>query len=148
MTNKKRTQIGNAITIFRRGKKNIYTADFWFQGQHRRRSLGTSNLKVAKSRAIKLEAELGAGVLTQPDKGKPIVDATTDAVIPLITKYVFTGDPNARDKIIGGVGYYDEGAALDVADVIAQVDWFRAQDLVKGDADPRSMIDTRFLPTR
>jgi NitT/TauT family transport system substrate-binding protein len=81
-------------------------------------------------------------------KGKPIVDAKTDAVIPLITKYVFTGDPNARDRIIGGIGYYDEGAALDVADVVAQLKWFRAQGLVKGEADPQSVIDTRFLPTR
>jgi NitT/TauT family transport system substrate-binding protein len=81
-------------------------------------------------------------------QGAPIVDASTDAVIPLITTYVFTGDPRARDKIIGGVGYYDEGAALDVADVIAQLRWFKAQDLVKGDADPQSVMDTRFLPTR
>lgn len=80
--------------------------------------------------------------------GKPILDAKTDAVIPLISKYVFTGDPNAHDKIISGVGYYDEGGALDVADVIAQLEWFKAQDLVKGDADPQSVIDTRFLPTR
>ncbi len=81
-------------------------------------------------------------------QGKPVVDAKTDVVIPLIAKYVFTGDPNARDKIIGGVGYYDAGAALDVADVIAQLTWFKAQGLVKGDADPQSVIDTRFLPTR
>jgi NitT/TauT family transport system substrate-binding protein len=81
-------------------------------------------------------------------QGKPIVDAKTDTAIPLIEKYVFTGDPKAREKIIGGVGYYDAGGALDVADVIAQLDWFRAQRLVKGDADPKSMIDTQFLPTR
>ncbi len=80
--------------------------------------------------------------------GKPIVDAKTDAVIPLITKYVFTGDPNARQKIIDGVGYYDAGGALDVADVTAQLTWFKAQDLVKGDIDPQAVIDTRFLPTR
>jgi NitT/TauT family transport system substrate-binding protein len=81
-------------------------------------------------------------------QGKPIVDAKTDAVIPLIEKYVFTGDPKAREKIIGGVGYYDAGGALDVADVIAQLAWFKGQGLVKGDADPRSLIDTQFLPTR
>jgi NitT/TauT family transport system substrate-binding protein len=81
-------------------------------------------------------------------QGKPIVDSTTDAVIPLITKCVFTGDPNARSKIIDGVGYYDAGGALDMADVIAQLNWFRAQGLVKGDANPQSVIDTRFLPTR
>ena len=61
---------------------------------------------------------------------------------------MFTGDPKARDKIIAGVGYYDAGGALDVRDVIAQFDWFKAQGLVKGDADPRSLVDTQFLPTR
>ena len=81
-------------------------------------------------------------------QGRPIVDATTDAAIPQITKYVFTGDPDARDKILAGIGYYDEGGALDVADVVAQLQWFRAQGLVKGDADPQSLIDTSFLPKR
>jgi NitT/TauT family transport system substrate-binding protein len=80
--------------------------------------------------------------------GKPVTDTTTDAVIPLLTKYVFTGDPNARAKILAGVGYYDAGGALDVADVLDQVRWFKAQGLVKGDADPRSLLDTHFLPTR
>ena len=93
-------------------------------------------------------ADYRAAFLRLDPQGKPIVDDKTDAVIPLITAYVFTGDPNAREKIIGGVGYYDEGGALDVADVTAQLKWFKAQDLVKGDADPKSVIDTRFLPTR
>lgn len=80
--------------------------------------------------------------------GHPVVDAKTDAVIPLLTKYVFAGDPDARRKILQGVGYYDAGGALDVADVADQIRWFKAQGLVKGDADPASMLDTRFLPTR
>jgi NitT/TauT family transport system substrate-binding protein len=81
-------------------------------------------------------------------QSKPITDAQTDAAIPLIEKYVFTGDPKAREKIISGIGYYDAGGALDVADVIAQLNWFRAQGLVKGDADPKTVIDSQFLPTR
>jgi NitT/TauT family transport system substrate-binding protein len=80
--------------------------------------------------------------------GHPIVDAKTDAAIALLTKYVFTGDPDARQKILNGVGYYDAGGALDVKDVLAQVNWFKAQGLVKGDMDPKAMLDTRFLPTR
>ena len=80
--------------------------------------------------------------------GKPIHDDKTDAVIPLLTKYVFTGDPAAKQKILDGVGFYDAGGALDVADVLDQVRWFKEQGLVKGDADPASMLDTRFLPTR
>jgi NitT/TauT family transport system substrate-binding protein len=81
-------------------------------------------------------------------EGHPVVDAKTEAVIPLLTKYVFTGDPKARDKILQGVGYYDAGGALDVADVLDQVRWFKAQGLVKGEGDPAAMLDTRFLPTR
>lgn len=80
--------------------------------------------------------------------GKPIVDAKTDTAIPLIEKYVFTGDPHAREKILAGVGYYDAGGALDVADVGEQLRWFKAQGLVKGDADAASLIDTHFLPAR
>ncbi|MDR3532998.1 MAG: ABC transporter substrate-binding protein [Rhodopila sp.] len=80
--------------------------------------------------------------------GHPIVDEKTDAAIPLLTKYVFTGDPDGRRKILEGVGYYDAGGALDVADVLDQVRWFKAQGLVKGEGDPAAMLDTRFLPTR
>jgi NitT/TauT family transport system substrate-binding protein len=80
--------------------------------------------------------------------GKPIVDAKTDAALPAIEKYVFTGDPHAREKIQAGVGYYDAGGALDVADVSDQLRWFKAQDLVKGEADAAAVIDTQFLPTR
>lgn len=81
-------------------------------------------------------------------KGEPIVDGKTDAAIADITAYVFTGDPQARQKILNGVGYYDAGAALDVADVKEQARAFQARGLVKGDADPATFIDTRFLPTR
>lgn len=80
--------------------------------------------------------------------GKPIFDDKTDAAIANITVYVFTGDPQARQKILNGVGYYDKGAALDVADVKEQLRAFKARDLVKGDAEPDSLIDTRFLPVR
>lgn len=80
--------------------------------------------------------------------GHRVVDAKTDAAGPLIAKYVFTGDPDARRKILEGVGYYDAGGALDVADVLNQVRWFQAQGLVKADSDPARMIDTQFLPTR
>jgi NitT/TauT family transport system substrate-binding protein len=80
--------------------------------------------------------------------GHPIVDAATDAAIAPLTKYVFTGDPDARAKILQGVGYYDANGALDVKDVLDQLSWFKAQGLVKGSNDPASIVDTRFLPVR
>jgi NitT/TauT family transport system substrate-binding protein len=93
-------------------------------------------------------ADYRQAFLRRDARGRPVIDATTDAAIPPLTKYVFTGDPEARRKILDGVGYYDEGGALDVADVKEQVRWFKAQSLVKGDTDPAAMIDTRFLPAR
>jgi NitT/TauT family transport system substrate-binding protein len=79
-------------------------------------------------------------------EGQPVHDATTDAVIPLIQKYVFTGDPDATRKIIAGIGYYDAGGALDVQDVANQLHWFEAQGMVKGGGDASDIIDTQFLP--
>ena len=84
--------------------------------------------------------------LRRDSAGLQITDAKTDSAVVEITRYVFTGDPLARDKILNGVGYYDEGAALDVNDVKQQLRTFKARDQVKGDADPDSLIDTRFMP--
>ncbi len=63
MNNKtsKRVRVGDRVTIYPRGKNRIYCADFWFEGEHHRRSLKTRNLKVARQRAIQLEADLLAG---------------------------------------------------------------------------------------
>jgi NitT/TauT family transport system substrate-binding protein len=70
----------------------------------------------------------------------------TDQAISLIREYVFTSDPDARTRILAGVGTYSPDGALDVKDVLAQLAWFRQQGLVKGNAEPRSLIDTSFLP--
>ncbi len=93
-------------------------------------------------------ADFRHAFLRRDASGKPVVDAATDAAIANIVTYVFTGDPAAREKILSGAGWYDEGAALDVADVKEQLRWFKSRDQVKGDADPNSLIDTRFLPVR
>jgi NitT/TauT family transport system substrate-binding protein len=93
-------------------------------------------------------ADYREAFLRRDASGQRVTDDKTAAAIANITNYVFTGDPQARAKILNGVGYYDEGAALDVADVKEQLRAFKARDLVKGDADPDSLIDTRFLPVR
>jgi NitT/TauT family transport system substrate-binding protein len=81
----------------------------------------------------------------QPD-GSPVRDAKTDAAIANIEKFVFTGDPNARQKILSGLPYYNADGALDVADVRRQIAWFKAQGLVKVPVDPAKVINTSFLP--
>ena len=96
-------------------------------------------------------ADYRAAFLRLDGAGKPIVDATTEAAVAPIQKYVFTGDPQGRAKIIEGAGYYDDGAKLDTADVAAQLRWFVAQGLVKTQVEPTEVMDTRFigaLPTK
>jgi NitT/TauT family transport system substrate-binding protein len=93
-------------------------------------------------------ADYREAFLRRDAAGKALADGRTDAAIANIAAYIFTGDPLAREKILNGVGYYDEGAALDVADIKEQLRAFKARDLVKGDADPDALIDTRFLPVR
>ena len=56
-----RTRVGDVVTIYKRGQKGRYTAEFWFDGDHRRRSLGTTNRKIAVQRAVQLESELAGG---------------------------------------------------------------------------------------
>ncbi len=93
-------------------------------------------------------ADYRAAFLRVDAAGKPVYDAGADAAVADIEPYVFTGDPQASAKIKDGIGWYDEGAALDDSDVAAQIAWFEAQGLVKGPIDPKDVIDSSFLPTR
>ena len=77
--------------------------------------------------------------------GQPVRDAKAEALYPLIQRYVYTGDPDGPRKIGEGVGYYDEGARLDVQDVGAQLRWFAGQGLVKNAPDAADIIDTSFI---
>ena len=93
-------------------------------------------------------ADYRDGFLRLDAAGKPVRDAKTAALIPLIQKYVYAGDPEGPRKIEEGVGYYDEDARLDVEDVAAQLRWFTGQGLVKGQIEPADVIDTRFAGTQ
>lgn len=56
-----RVRVGDRVTIYPRGKKKTWCADFWREGLHCRQSLGTANKKVALRRAMKLEGVPGGG---------------------------------------------------------------------------------------
>jgi integrase len=70
-----RTQIGDYVTIYARGKRQIYTADFWHAGEHCRVSLKTRNKKVARQRALRLELQLAQGEYQVLPKSNAIADA-------------------------------------------------------------------------
>ena len=58
------------MRIRHRGKRGIYTAEFGHNGQHQKRSLRTADQRVARRRAVELEAELASGEYAAPDAGE------------------------------------------------------------------------------
>jgi integrase len=73
-----RVRVGDRLTIYPRGKKRIWCADFWRDGRHCRQSLRTRAKKVALQRALKLDAELAAGTYHQPPPPVTVRQAAGD----------------------------------------------------------------------
>ena len=61
-----RVRVGDRVTIYPRGAKKTWVADFWQDGAHKKQSLKTSNKKVAIERATKLAADLIGGTYQAP----------------------------------------------------------------------------------
>jgi integrase len=65
-----RTLVGLRVTIYPRGKKRIYVADFHFDGRHCRMSLSTTNKKTATEKAIAIEHDLMNGCFNLENRQK------------------------------------------------------------------------------
>ena len=74
----RRVRVGDRVTIYPRGKAQVYVADFQQDGKHHRISLGTRNLKVATQKAVKFDAELTAGSFEPAPAPKSISQAVDD----------------------------------------------------------------------
>jgi NitT/TauT family transport system substrate-binding protein len=75
-----------------------------------------------------------------PDE-KPRMGPTAPEVLAIISKY--TQQPVAQ--IERALAYVDADARLDVKDVLRQIAWYKAHGMVKGDFDPKSVIDMRLV---
>jgi integrase len=96
-----RTRVGERVTIYPRGKKQIYVADFWFDGMHRRQSLGTANKKEALRRAMRLELDLAEGNRNSPPRPKPLAEAVAEYLAYLKT------EGRARKTLVKYQGIFD-----------------------------------------
>lgn len=141
----KRVRVGDRIAIYPRGKKHIYCADFWYDGQHRRRSLRTRNFKMARQRAIKLEAELQDGQYRLAPRRKPIHEA-----IKAFLRHLETEDrqPKTLVRYRGILGVFrdfsEQHGAVNVAQVTPElVDEYRAER--KKVLKPKSMLNEGTL---
>jgi integrase len=57
-----RIRIGDFVTIYARGKKCVWTAEYWHNGRHCRKSLKTRNVRIAQQRAVQLDNQLQQGL--------------------------------------------------------------------------------------
>lgn len=94
----KRIRVGDRVTIFARGKKKIYCADFWQDGQHRRQTLKTCDRKIAEQRAVKLAAGLTEGSYEKPPLPITVRQAIEDYLLYLATE---GRSPNTLDRYRG-----------------------------------------------
>ncbi len=66
--------------------------------------------------------------------------ATAPEILQIIASYL--GQP--AELVTQGLPYLDREARLDAKDVQHQIDWYRAQGLMKGDANADALIDQRY----
>jgi NitT/TauT family transport system substrate-binding protein len=62
-------------------------------------------------------------------------------MLPIIAK----GTSQPEDQVARSLPYFDPEARLDVADVMRQYAWYKAQGMLKGAADSAAMIDRRYV---
>jgi len=62
-------------------------------------------------------------------------------IIAIIAKY--TGAPVEEVKL--AIPYVDAEGRLDVEDIMRQIVWFKAQNLLKGEVDGKAIIDRRYV---
>lgn len=67
-----RILVGQKVYIRKRGKRGQYVAEFWHEGENRRRSLKTADRTIATRKALQLDADLLAGSYAVPKAAIPL----------------------------------------------------------------------------
>ena len=88
------------------------------------------------------------------DFNAALVDKTAgeevaEETVKLIHKYVYTSRPyeKAAPSIRNGAMRLNEGAKLNLSSVQAQLDWFKAEGLVKGEIGIDKLVDGSYVET-
>ncbi|MBS7703246.1 ABC transporter substrate-binding protein [Chelatococcus asaccharovorans] len=80
------------------------------------------------------------------ESGAPQYGPETDEAIAIIHKRLLKDDPDFANKIKASVTYYHPKGAMDVDNILSQVAFFKANDLVAKSIDPGKLIDGSFVP--
>lgn len=113
----------------------------------------TSANNAANERA-KSEAFLAAFAKGADDFNAALVDkiagdAAAEDMVKLVHKYVYTDRPyeKAAPSIINGAMRINKGAALNAASLKDQLDWFKAEKLVKDSIGFDTLVDSSYVST-
>ncbi len=113
-----------------------------------------TSAKNAASERDKTKAFLAAFSKGAADFNAALVDKTAGAdaaedMVKLIHKYVYASRPyeKARGSIMNGAMRINQGAALNVASVQDQLDWFKAEKLVKDTVTMETLVDPSYVKT-
>jgi NitT/TauT family transport system substrate-binding protein len=80
---------------------------------------------------------------------KTMDEAETAEIVAMVHEYVYNDQPleGADPKIRAGAMRVSPGAALDLASVQDQLEWFMSEGLVPAEASVETLVDTRFVET-
>ena len=114
----------------------------------------TSATNAAKERA-RTKAFLAAFSRGAADFNAALVDKTAgpeaaEKMIKLIHKYVYASRPyeKARGSIMNGAMRISTDAALNTSSIKEQLDWFKAEKLVKGSVTMDTLVDKSYVKTQ
>jgi NitT/TauT family transport system substrate-binding protein len=71
-------------------------------------------------------------------------EASAPEILDILAKYI--GQP--PERVHQGLPYFDREARIDAKDVQHQIDWYRAQGLLKGEVSAAAIIDKRYAVLR
>ncbi|MFK8035871.1 MAG: ABC transporter substrate-binding protein [Hyphomicrobiales bacterium] len=103
----------------------------------------------AKSEAFLAAFAKGADDFNAALVDKTVGDAAAEDMVKLVHKYVYTDRTyeKAAPSIINGAMRINKGAALNAASLKDQLDWFKAEKLVKDSIGFDTLVDSSYVST-
>ncbi|MBV9520034.1 MAG: ABC transporter substrate-binding protein [Hyphomicrobiales bacterium] len=88
-----------------------------------------------------------SALLRRDEEGRRVFDEKATEAAALIAKYVYPSEPAAKAATLVETSafYVDPQARLDVADILKQIAWYKAQGLVAEEVDARAVLDLSFV---
>ena len=103
----------------------------------------------SKSQAFLRAFSKGAADFNAALVDKTAGEDAAEAMVQLVHKYVYADRPyeKAKPSIVNGAMRINEGAALNMASVTDQVDWFKSEKLVKDGITVETLVDPSYVDT-